>query len=135
MTADEKVCPVKPERLHQALGVYQSALVEGEAGDAVQNEKQPAAVRGLAAVKREFPDPAEFLSLSYRLQHFTEVVADKKLAKWGMVKHSEGGLEVHDAVVNALAAAPFRKSGVLDKDAFHVLVKDEYNRLEAAEKA
>jgi hypothetical protein len=62
------------------------------------------------------------------------VIGDKKLVKWGMVKHSEGGLEIHDAVVNALAAAPFRKSGVLDKDAFHELVKAEYNRLEAAEK-
>jgi hypothetical protein len=69
-----------------------------------------------------------------RLAHFTEVVADKKLVKWGMVKHSEGGLEIHDAVVNALAAAPFRKSGVLDKTAFHALVKAEYNRLEAEEK-
>jgi hypothetical protein len=37
-------------------------------------------------------------------------------------------------VVNALAAAPFRKSGVLDKDVFHELVKAEFNRLEAAEK-
>jgi hypothetical protein len=86
-------------------------------------------------VKREFPDPKEFLSLSLRLKRFTEVVSDKKLIKWGMVKHSEGGLEIHDAVVNALAAAPFRKSGVLDKDAFHELVKAEYKKLEAAEKS
>src|SRR5947209_11950255 len=114
MTADDKVSPVKPERLHQALGVYQSALVESDEG-AANASAEPASVRGLAAVKREFPDPAEFVSLSYRLQHFTEVVTDKTLAKWGMVKHSEGGLEVHDAVLNALAAAPFRKSGVLDR--------------------
>jgi hypothetical protein len=90
--------------------------------------------RGIVAVKKEFPDPAEFQSLSLRLQRFSEVVGDKKLIKWGMVQHSEGGIEVHDAVINALAAAPFRKSGVLDKPAFHGLVKAEFSRLEAAEK-
>jgi hypothetical protein len=137
MTAagDEKVGPVAPERLHQALGIYQSALIaelDEKAGEEPADE--PVAQRGLRAVKHEFPDPKEFLSLSFRLQHFTEVVGDKTLIKWGMVKHSEGGIEVHDAVVNALAAAPFRKSGVLDKDVFHDLVKAEFNRLEAAEK-
>jgi hypothetical protein len=135
--SDEKVNPVAPERLHQALGIYQSALVaelDDKATEASPAE-QPAGQRGLLAVKREFPDPKEFLSLSVRLQHFTEVVGDKTLIKWGMVKHSEGGIEVHDAVVNALAAAPFRKSGVLDKDVFHELVKAEFNRLEAAEKS
>lgn len=133
--SDEKVNPVSPARLHQALGVYQSALVEqAEEGDAqgrTESHLEPGAIRALRAVKREFPDDAEFRDLSVRLQHFTEVVADKKLVKWGMVKHSEGGIEVHDAVVNALAAAPFRKSGVLDKTAFHDLVKAEFNRLEA----
>jgi hypothetical protein len=135
--AEEKVGPVEPGRLHQALGVYQSALA-AQASDAGANDTEsadePASLRGILAVKREFPDPKEFLSLSLRLKRFTEVIGDKKLIKWGMVKHSEGGLEIHDAVVNALAAAPFRKSGVLDKEAFHELVKAEYNRLEAAEK-
>lgn len=133
---EEKVNPVAPERLHQALGIYQSALVAGEPDDASEapSPDESASRRGMLAVKREFPDPNEFLSLSLRLQRFTEIVSDKKLVKWGMVKHSEGGLEIHDAVVNALAAAPFRKSGVLDKDVFHELVKAEYNRLEAAEK-
>jgi hypothetical protein len=97
--------------------------------------EEPASLRAMLAVKREFPDPNEYLSLSLRLRRFTEIVSDKKLLKWGMVKHSEGGLEVHDAVINALAAAPFRKSGVLDKDVFHELVKTEFTRLEAAEKA
>jgi hypothetical protein len=134
----EKIGPVKPERLHQALGVYQMALAE-KAGerDAEASEASPVEsdrVRGMRAVKREFPDDSEFQSLSVRLQHFSEVLGDKKLIKWGMVKHSEGGLEIHDAVVNALASAPFRKSGVLDKPAFHTLVKAEYNRLEAEEK-
>jgi hypothetical protein len=134
-TSEEKVAPVKPERLHQALGIYQSALVEeGEAAGADAAPTELASRRAILAVKREFPDAGEFQSLSVRLAHFTEVLADKKLAKWGMVTHSEGGLEIHDAVVNALAAAPFRKSGVLDKVAFHALVKAEYTRLESEEK-
>lgn len=135
---EEKVSPVEPERLHQALGIYQTALIAGEAAtgsDGAPTEDEPASLRAMQAVKREFPDPKEYLSLSLRLRRFTEIVSDKKLLKWGMVKHSEGGLEVHDAVVNALAAAPFRKSGVLDKDVFHELVKAELTRLEAAEKA
>jgi hypothetical protein len=135
---EEKITPVEPERLHQALGIYQSALAAkasdtGASGSEAADE--PASLRAMLAVQREFPDPKEFLSLSFRLKRFTEVVSDRKLIKWGMVKHSEGGLEVHDAVVSALAAAPFRKSGVLDKDAFHELVKAEYTRLEAEEKA
>jgi hypothetical protein len=134
---EEKVEPVAPERLHQALGIYQSALIASAPEDQADGSasSEPASVRAMTAVKHEFPEAAEFLSLSLRLQRFTEIVSDKKLAKWGMVKHSEGGLEIHDAVVNALAAAPFRKSGVLDKDVFHELVKAEYNRLEAVEKA
>ena len=140
MTAatEDKVEQVEPERLHQALGIYQSALVASDAADNADGAApvdDPAAIRGILAVKREFPDPKEFLSLSLRLKRFTEIVSDKKLIKWGMVKHTEGGLEIHDAVVNALAAAPFRKSGVLDKDVFHELVKAEYNRLEGVEKS
>jgi hypothetical protein len=134
--SEEKVSPVAPERLHQALGIYQSALIAGSPDDTAEGSAvdEPASLRGILAVKREFSDPDEFHSLSVRLKHFTEVVSDRKLVKWGMVKHSEGGLEIHDAVVNALATAPFRKSGVLDKDVFHELVKTEYNRLEAEEK-
>ena len=131
---EEKVGPVKPERLHQALGIYQSVLAAKEEDSTDASPLEPASRRAILAVKREFPEANEFQSLSVRLAHFTEVLADKKLIKWGMVKHSEGGLEIHDAVVNALAAAPFRKSGVLDKTAFHALVKAEYNRLEAEEK-
>jgi|SRR5579863_229223 len=132
--AEERVAAVDPERLHQALGIYQAALVAKDSeGAAVAQDAVPAN-RGLLAVKKEFPDAKEFESLSVRLQHFTEVVSDKKLAKWGMVEHSEGGIEVHDAVINALAAAPFRKSGVLDKAAFHALVKAEYTKLKAGEK-
>jgi hypothetical protein len=133
---EEKLGPVTPERLHEALGIYQSALVAPEDGasEAADAPAELPTVRGMRAVQREFSDPKEFESVSYRLKHFTEVISDKKLIKWGMVKRSEGGLELHDAVVNALAAAPFRKSGVLDKDVFHELVKAEYDRLEAAQK-
>jgi hypothetical protein len=134
-TTEGKVDPVTPERLHQALGIYQSALVatEGE-GSADASAAEPPSRRAILAVKREFPDASEFQSLSVRLQHFAEVLGDKKLIKWGMVKHSEGGIEIHDAVVNALAAARFRKSGVLDKVAFHALVKAEYTKLESEDK-
>ena len=135
---EEKIEPVQPERLHQALGIYQSALVASTPDaqtDGPAAPDEPASLRGIQAVKREFPDPKEFLSLSLRLKRFAEIVSDRKLIKWGMVNHSEGGLEIHDAVVNALAAAPFRKSGVLDKDVFHEMVKAEYNRLETEEKA
>jgi hypothetical protein len=135
-TSEEKIRPVDPERFHQALGIYQAALA-AEAPEAAAGEAPPAAEvpghRGIAAVKKEFPDAGEFESLSFRLQRFSEIIGDRKLIKWGMVQHSEGGIEVHDAVINALAAAPFRKSGVLDKPAFHSLVKAEYTRLEAAE--
>ena len=133
--SEEKIAPVRPERLHQALGVYQMALAETDEGEiSPAGAAEPDSLRGLRAVKREFPDAAEFQSLSVRLEHFREVLGDRKLIKWGMVTHSEGGIEIHDAVVNALASAPFRKSGVLDKTAFHELVKAEYNRLEAEEK-
>src|SRR5581483_7794008 len=128
--SEEKVASVKPERLHQALGVYQMALAETQAHGEPEAAAENPAIRAMAAVKREFPDEAEFQALSVRLKHFTEVLTDNKLIKWGMVKHSEGGIEIHDAVVNALAAARFRKSGVLDKAAFHALVKAEHNRLE-----
>jgi hypothetical protein len=135
-TTEEKVEPVKPERLHLALGIYQSALVATEENNSDDTAAPGAAAsrRAILALKREFPEAGEFQSMSVRLQHFTEVLGDKKLIKWGMVTHSEGGLEIHDAVVNALATAPFRKSGVLDKVAFHALVKAEYTRLESEEK-
>ena len=134
--SDEKIRPVDPERFHQALGVYQAALAaaapQAGAGESSASADIPGN-RGIVAVKKEFPDANEFQSLSLRLQRFAEIIGDRKLIKWGMVHHSEGGIEVHDAVINALAAAPFRKSGVLDKPAFHSLVRAEYTRLEAGE--
>ena len=147
-SSDERVRPVDPARFHLALGVYQLALAsEGAAANAGESPSTPVekgaataapsadipANRAILAVKKEFPDAGEFQSLSLRLQRFAEIVGDKKLIKWGMVKYSEaGGVEIHDAVINALATAPFRKSGVLDKTAFHSLVKAEYTKLEAS---
>jgi hypothetical protein len=145
--SDERVRSVDPARFHLALGVYQLALAtEGAATNAGESTSTPVekgaviaapsvgpATRAILAVKKEFPDTEEFQSLSLRLQRFAEIVGDKKLIKWGMVKYSEaGGVEIHDAVINALATAPFRKSGVLDKTAFHSLVKAEYTKLEAS---
>jgi hypothetical protein len=137
--ASGKIAPIDPERFHRALGVYQAA-VAAEASPAAgpsasqADAQNVAGVRGILAVKKEFPDAEEFHSLSLRLQRFAEVVGDKKLAKWGMVSYTNhGGFEIHDAVINALAKAPFRKSGVLDKPAFHTIVKAEFERLKAAE--
>jgi hypothetical protein len=134
-----KIAPIDPERFHRALGVYQAAVAAeaspAAAPSASQAEPQDVAgIRGILAVKKEFPDAEEFQSLSLRLQRFAEVIADKKLAKWGLVSYTNhGGFEIHDAVINALAKAPFRKSGVLDKPAFHTLVKAEFERLKAEE--
>ena len=140
--ATEKIAPIDPERFHRALGIYQAAVTEQKSPpseSSSQGQKQEAddaaGIRGILAVKKEFPDAREFQSLSLRLRRFSEVIGDKKLAKWGMVAYTKnGGFEIHDAVINALAKAPFRKSGVLDKPAFHTLVKAEYSKLEAAEK-
>lgn len=147
--SDEKIRPIDPERFHLALGVYQAALAaeapranaSGPFSNAIEDGSATAAPsaesrgnRGILAVRKEFPDATEFQSLSLRLQRFSEILGDKKLIKWGMIRHSEGGIEIHDAVINALATAPFRKSGVLDKPAFHTLVKAEYTKLEAGEK-
>ena len=142
--ATEKIAPIDPERFHRALGVYQAAVAAQKSPEAggessSQGQKQEAddaaGIRGILAVKKEFPDAMEFQSLSLRLRRFSEVIGDKKLAKWGMVAYTKhGGFEIHDAVINALAKAPFRKSGVLDKPAFHTLVKAEYSKLEAADK-
>jgi hypothetical protein len=137
--ASGKIAPIDPERFHRALGIYQAAVAaeapSAAAASASQADAQNVAgVRGILAVKKEFPDAEEFSSLSLRLQRFAEVIGDKKLAKWGMVSYTNhGGFEIHDAVINALARAPFRKSGVLDKPAFHTMVKAEFERLKATE--
>lgn len=88
--------------------------------------------RGMMAVKKEFADPDEFQHIGFRILTFSEVIHLPKLTKMGMVQRDENGnLEVHDAVVHALAKAPFRKSGTLDKPAFLALVKTERERIES----
>src|SRR5690242_1517166 len=104
LKATGKIATIDPGRFHRALGIYQAA-VAAEASPAVPNSQAEsqdvAGIRGILAVKKEFPDPEEFQSLSLRLQRFAEVIADKKLAKWGMVSYSNhGGFEIHDAVIN-----------------------------------
>jgi hypothetical protein len=90
--------------------------------------------RGILAVKKEFPDPAEFESMGFRLLTVGEIVRDRKLRKWGLVREGEAGaIEIDDAVVNALALAPFRRSGKLDREKFLALVKSERERIEGEE--
>ncbi len=143
-TTEDRIKPVDPERFHLALGVYQAALAADRANASPRETGAPAigiqlahaaGKRAMLAVRQEFPEEGEFQNLSIRLQRFFDILGDRKLIKWGMVRHDENGVELHDAVINALATAPFRKSGVLDKVAFHALVKAEYTRLEAAEAA
>jgi hypothetical protein len=142
---EEKIRPVDPERFHLALSIYQAALAADRAnakstpgdtgGRAIGIQLAHAAgSRAMLAVKQEFPQADEFQNLSIRLRSFFDILGDRKLIKWGMIRHNGNGVELHDAVINALATAPFRKSGVLDKVAFHALVKAEYTRLEAGEK-
>jgi hypothetical protein len=143
----DRIGPVDPERFHLALSIYQAAL----AADRARAKSSPVPVatgapaigiqlanaaskRAIFAVQKEFPEADEFQDLSIRLRSFFDILGDRKLIKWGMIRHNENGVELHDAVINALATAPFRKSGVLDKAAFHALVKAEYTRLEAGEK-
>ena len=142
-TTEDRIRPVDPERFHLALGVYQAALAADRANASPHETGAPAigiqlahaaGKRAMLAVRQEFPEEGEFQNLSIRLQRFFDILGDRKLLKWGMVRHDENGVELHDAVINALATAPFRKSGVLDKGAFHALVKAEYTRLEAGEK-
>jgi hypothetical protein len=144
-SAEEKIKPVDPERFHLALDVYQAALaadranakstpVETGAPAIGIQLAQAAGQRAMLAVQNEFPEEGEFQNLSIRLERFFDILGDRKLIKWGMIRHNENGVELHDAVINALATAPFRKSGVIDKSAFHALVKAEYTRLEAGEK-
>lgn len=148
-SSEERTRPIDPERFQLALGIYQAALAADRASAKPgESSSTPAANKGAAigiqlasaadkramlAVQNEFPDADEFQNLSIRLHKFFDVLGDRKLIKWGMVRHNENGVELHDAVIHALATAPFRKSGVLDKVAFHALVKAEYTRLEAGE--
>ena len=85
-------------------------------------------------VKKEFPDPAEFQSMTFRLLTFNEIIKDRKLRKWRLVRDGETGqTEIQDAVIGALATALFRKSGALDRDAYLASAKAEQRKMEAEE--
>ena len=59
---------------------------------------------------------------------------DSELRKMRLVRDGEAGeTEIHDAVINAFAMAPFRKSGTLDRRAFLALVESEHERIEPME--
>lgn len=148
----ERIKALDPERFHFALGVYcAAAALKGPApnpqefGLNIVNDDGSAASitftdrpenRGMLAVKKEFPDPDEFESMAFRLMTFGEVIRDRKLRKWGLVRDGETGqTEVHDAVINALAMAPFRKSGSLDRDAFLSLVRVGRGKIEKNDSA
>jgi hypothetical protein len=90
--------------------------------------------RGMLAVKKEFPDPAELESIGFRMLTFPAVLKMNALKEMGLIRQvEENQTEIHDAVVVALAQAPFKKSGSLDEKAFIELVKLERERIEAEE--
>jgi hypothetical protein len=146
----ERIKPIDPERFQFALGVYDAAAaMKGPYDNPQQFGLNVVEVdgsttriafadipdnRGMLAVRKEFPDPAEFQSMGFRLFTFARIMKDRKLRKMGLVREGEGGhTEIHCAVINALAMAPFRKSGALDRTAFLALVKSEHKRIEAEE--
>jgi hypothetical protein len=146
----ELVKPVDMDRFRFALGVYGAAaemkgpydnpqtfalnLVDGDGSTSCIRFTDIPENRGMLAVKKEFPDPDEFHSLMCRIWMVPDVVRNPKLTKMGLVRRdSEGNPEIHDAIINALASAPFRKSGKLDKAAFFALVKSEQDRIETGE--
>lgn len=146
--SEQRVKPVDPERFHFALGVYRAAAdLKGPAPnpqeyglDIVDDDgsvmrlsfADRAENRGMLAVKNEFPDDAEFKGMGVRLMTLSEIIRDRKLRKWGLIRDGETGqIEIHPAVISALATAPFRQSGTLDRTAFLALVKAEQRKIEA----
>lgn len=144
----ERIKAVDSERLRFALGVFGAAAAmkgpfpnpEQYALNIVDTDDSVSEIRladipenrGMLAIKREFPDEAEFMCIGFRIMTLREVIMDQRLLKMGLVRDGkEGQLEIHDAVINALAKAPFRKSGKLDKKAFLALVKQEHDQFEA----
>jgi hypothetical protein len=148
----ERIKPVDPKRFSFAFGVYCAAaalkgpapnpqefgltLVDGEEGSGTRiTFADRPENRGMLAVKKEFPDKTEFQSMGFRIMTFSELVQDRKLRKWGLItdNNDTGLVEIHEAVLHALAQAPFRKSGTLDRPAFLELVKSECERMDAEE--
>lgn len=147
---DERVKRVDPERFRFALGVYCAAAalkgpspnpqefgldIEDDDGSVIRlSFTDRAENRGMLAVKKEFPDPAEFQAMGVRLMTLGEIMNDRRLRRWGLVRDGETSqIEIHPAVSSALATAPFRRSGTLDRTAFLVLVKNEQRKMETEE--
>jgi hypothetical protein len=146
---NSRIKAVDPERFHFALGVFSAAAAmkgpypnpqtfsvnivdtDGSATRIAFTDRPEN--RGMVALKSEFPDAEEFECISFRILTLPEVIRNRQLIGRGLVRDGENGLEIHDAVVNALAIAPFRKSGALDKSAFLALVKSEHKKLQEIE--
>lgn len=144
----ERIKPVEPERFKFAVGVWGAAAeLKGPApnpnqysvnlvddDDSVMEIRlaDRAENRGLLAIRREFPGADDLESISFRILNMGAVVRMERLSKMGVIQVDETGqLLVHDSVIYALARAPFRKSGKLDKAAFVAAVKSEFDRIEA----
>jgi hypothetical protein len=144
----ERIKPVDRDRFKFALGVFGAAAdLKGPAPNPtqfgvniVENDGSISAIRftdrpenrGMLALKREFADAPDLESMSFRILSLPEIIRMERLSKLEVVQVDEGGqLVIHDSVIHALAQAPFRKSGKLDKTAFVAAVKSEYARIEA----
>lgn len=145
----ERIKPVDRDRFKFALGVFGAAAeLKGPAPNPTQfgvnivdDDGSVSAIRftdrpenrGLLALKREFAEAPDLESMSFRILNLPEVIRIERLSKWEVVQvDGAGQLMVHDSVIYALAQAPFRKSGKLDKIAFVAAVKSEYARMEGA---
>jgi hypothetical protein len=143
----ERIKPVDPERFKFAVGVWGAAaelkgpapnpnqysvnLVDDDGSVMEIRLADWAENRGLLALRREFPGAADLESMGFRIMNMGEVVRMERLSKMGVIQVDEAGqLLVHDSVIYALARAPFRKSGKLDKAAFIAAVKSEFDRIE-----
>lgn len=144
----QRIKPVDLDRFRFALGVFgAAAALKGPAPNpaqfSVRIQEDDGTLtkfsftdrlenRGILALKQQFPDSDDLESMSFRILTLSEVLRDKKLSKLGVVRIDEdGNTEIHDAVVSALATAPFRKSGKLDMAAFIAIVKSEFKRIES----
>jgi hypothetical protein len=146
----ENIKPIDPERFQFAFRVCDAAVAmkspydprqfgidtdcDDDSAKRISFADEPM-TRGLLAVQKEFPDPTEFRSMSFRLLTFGEIMRHPKLREMGLIRRDElGRTEIHPAVIVALATAPFQKSGKLDRRAYFALVKREHQRLEAEHK-
>ncbi|WP_315807387.1 MULTISPECIES: hypothetical protein [unclassified Bradyrhizobium] len=144
----ERIKPVDPQRFKFAIGVFGAAaelkgpapnpsqfpinLVDDDGSVTEIRLADRAENRGLLAINREFRGATDLESISFRILSMGEVVRMERLSKMGVIQLDEAGqLLVHDSVIYALARAPFRKSGKLDKAAFVAVVKSEFDRMEA----